>query len=160
MDKATLLEQVIKQVKELKNNTLQINEKIHLPSDIDEVAVKDCIEDNHEGLIFIKASICCQDRPELLSDLKKTIRSLHLRITSSEISFLEGRVKNEFVVTCEGNTSGSIMEKKSQLRNSLRKALESLLARISAQVEFSPRTLLAGSKRRRSSFESSFYSLS
>lgn len=155
MDKAALLAQVVTTVKELKNNASQTSQKILLPSDVDQVAVKDYVD--HRG-IFIKASICCQDRPELLSDLKKIIRSLHLHITSSNISFLRGRVKNEFVVACEENTSDSNnIDKKTQLRNSLRKALEDLLARISYQVEFSPRTLLAGGKRRRSS---SLYSLS
>lgn len=161
MDKATLLAQVIKQVKELKNNASQISQKIKLPSDTDEVVVEAFIDEMNPRTMLIKASICCKDQPELLSDLKKTIRSLHLKIMSSDIAFLEGRVKNEFVVACEGNTNGPNMEKyKNKLRTSLQMALESVLDRISAQVEFSPRTLLAGGKRRRSPFESSPYSLS
>lgn len=161
MDKATLLAQVIMQVKELKNNASQISQKTHLPSDTDEVTVEAFIDEMNPREILIKASICCKDRPELLSDLKKIIRSLRLKIMSSEIAFLEGRVKNEFVVACEGNTNCPNMEKnKNKLSISLQKALESILDRISAQAEFSPRTLLAGGKRRRSPFESSPYSLS
>lgn len=145
MDKAALLAEVITHVKELKNKAAEVSTQFTLPSDTDGVSV----EVNGDEL---KASICCEDRPELVADLRRAIRSLRLKITGAEISFLGGRVTNVFVMDCGTTTT---TKDKNHLRSSVQQSLESVLDRISAQAEFSPKTLLAG-KRRRSPFESTY----
>lgn len=102
MDKATLLAEVIKQVKELKKNTEESSKGYLIPMDNDEVKVEIEPYENGglNGSIPYKASICCDYRPELLSDLKQTLDTLKVQLVRAELSTLGDRVKNEFVYTC------------------------------------------------------------
>ncbi|XP_058749686.1 putative transcription factor bHLH107 [Vicia villosa] len=102
MDKATLLAEVIRQVKELKKNANEESKGYLIPKDINEVKVEiePCESGGVDGSILYKASICCDYGPELLSDLKQTIDTLQLDLVRAEMSTLGDRVKNEFVYTC------------------------------------------------------------
>ncbi|KAF3781117.1 Transcription factor [Nymphaea thermarum] len=99
-DKASLLAEVIQHVKELKRQTSEIAEASPVPTEIDELTV-DPDESCGEGKLIIKASICCEDRSDLLADLIKTLKSLRLRTLKAEITTLGGRVRNVLVVTGE-----------------------------------------------------------
>eukprot|EP00252_Welwitschia_mirabilis_P001792 TRINITY_DN11727_c0_g1_i1.p1 TRINITY_DN11727_c0_g1~~TRINITY_DN11727_c0_g1_i1.p1 ORF type:complete len:360 (+),score=33.39 TRINITY_DN11727_c0_g1_i1:405-1484(+) len=95
-DKASLLAEVIEHVKELKRLVEDIGQKSPVPSEADEVSVDHLDE---EGRLLLRASLCCEDRPDLLTDLIKTLRTLRLRTVKAEMATLGGRVKNVFVVT-------------------------------------------------------------
>ncbi|XP_016451322.2 transcription factor bHLH30-like [Nicotiana tabacum] len=97
-DKASLLAEVIQHVKELKRETSQITDTNPVPTEMDELTV-DNYSSDEEGNFVIKASLCCEDRSDLLPDLIKTLKSLKLRTLKAEITTLGGRVKNVLFVT-------------------------------------------------------------
>ncbi|KAL5096848.1 hypothetical protein RYX36_001175, partial [Vicia faba] len=102
MEKATLLAEVIRQVKELKKNSDEESKGYLIPKDSDEVKVEiePCESGGVDGSILYKASICCDYGPDLLYDLKQTLDTLQLELVRAELSTLGDRVKNEFVYTC------------------------------------------------------------
>ncbi|KAJ7943214.1 Transcription factor bHLH30-like protein [Quillaja saponaria] len=103
-DKASLLAEVIQHVKELKRQTSLIAETSPVPTEIDELTVDASDED---GKFVIKASLCCEDRSDLLPDLIKTLKALHLKTLKAEITTLGGRVKNVLFITGEDQDQSS-----------------------------------------------------
>ncbi|KAL2904976.1 Transcription factor bHLH30 [Bienertia sinuspersici] len=101
-DKASLLAEVIQHVKELRRQTSIIAETSVVPTESDELTV-DAASDDQDGKFVIKASICCDDRSDLLPDLIKALKALRLRTLKAEITTLGGRVKNVLFVTHEPN---------------------------------------------------------
>ncbi|KAG9154831.1 hypothetical protein Leryth_019559 [Lithospermum erythrorhizon] len=99
-DKASLLAEVIQHVKELRRQTSIIAETCAIPTEIDELTVDNETSDE-DGKFVIKASLCCEDRPDLLPDLIKTLKALKLRTLKAEITTLGGRVKNVLFITSE-----------------------------------------------------------
>lgn len=96
-DKASLLAEVIQHVKELKHQTSIISESNLVPTEVDELTIDN--DADEEGRLVIKASICCEDRSDLLPDLIKTLKALRLRTLKAEITTLGGRVKNVLFIT-------------------------------------------------------------
>lgn len=164
MDKATLLAEVINQVKQLKKTAGQLSDSYFVPLDHDEVGVER-IDGNggeeEEGITSFKAFICCEYRPGLLSDIRQAFDKLKVNLVRSEMSTLEDRVKNVFFFTTGEN--GAETESSSVLRvmNSVHQALSSIMekeksASAAAATEYSPRMMMFPSKRRKiSCFESS-----
>ncbi|XP_040997727.1 transcription factor bHLH30 [Juglans microcarpa x Juglans regia] len=103
-DKASLLAEVIQHVKELKRQTSLIAETSPVPTEVDELTVDASDED---GKFVIKASLCCEDRSDLLPDLIKTLKALRLKTLKAEITTLGGRVKNVLFITGEEDSSSS-----------------------------------------------------
>ncbi|CAN4124742.1 unnamed protein product [Withania somnifera] len=107
-DKASLLAEVIQHVKELKKQTSLIAETSHVPTEIDELTVDNATSDE-DGKFLIKASLCCEDRSDLLPDLIKTLKALRLKTLKAEITTLGGRVRHVLFITgddyyCNNNT--------------------------------------------------------
>ncbi|KAL4291329.1 hypothetical protein GQ457_14G026160 [Hibiscus cannabinus] len=99
MDKAALLGSAIDQVKDLKRKATEIGKAFAIPSETDEVTV-DC--DVPEDKMFIRASVCCDDRPEVFAELIRVFKGLRLNIVNAEISSVGGRIKSELIV-CDNN---------------------------------------------------------
>ncbi|KAH0668537.1 transcription factor bHLH30 [Solanum tuberosum] len=97
-DKASLLAEVIQHVKELKRQTSLISETSLVPTEIDELTVDNATSDE-DGKFLIKASLCCEDRSDLLPDLIKTLKALRLKTLKAEITTLGGRVRNVLFIT-------------------------------------------------------------
>ena len=95
---------MIQHVKELKRQTSLIVEMSTVPTESDELTV-DAIDE--DGKFVIKASLCCEDRSDLLPDLIKTLKALRLRTLKAEITSLGGRVKNVLVITGDEDNSNS-----------------------------------------------------
>ncbi|XP_073158451.1 transcription factor bHLH106-like [Henckelia pumila] len=99
-DKASLLAHVVQRVKELSQQTSQI---MHfdqtIPSESDEVAVT-CDDD---GKSVVRASLCCEDRVDLIPELIGVIKSLNLIPLRAEMVSLGGRIKNVMVLKGEKN---------------------------------------------------------
>nr|WIE96139.1 basic helix-loop-helix transcription factor [Loropetalum chinense var. rubrum] len=154
MDKATLLAEVISQVKELKKNATEASKGLLIPTDSDEVRVEPHDDILGDGTFSFRAFLCCDYRPELLSDLRQALDALHLNTVKAEISTLGSRVKNVFIFTSskEGNDSA---EARQLLATSIHQALSSVLDKVSASPEYSPRTTLPNKRRRVSFFDSS-----
>lgn len=154
LDKAALLAEVINHVKKLKSNALEISKGCIIPSDADEVRV-DVVGDGDgldDGMCSIKASLSCEDRPDLLADLRQTLQPLQLKMVRAEISTLGGRVKHDFVITCKESAEQNLSA------TNIRQALKSVLDRATTP-EFVPRTSFPSKRRRISQLEPSFSSL-
>ncbi|KAM0004051.1 putative transcription factor bHLH family [Helianthus debilis subsp. tardiflorus] len=107
-DKASLLAEVVQHVKELKHQTSIIAKQSTIPSEIDELTIENTSDE--DGRIVIRASLCCDDRSDLLKDLIKTFKMLRLRTLKAEITTLGRRVKNVLFVTGEDHHSISAIE--------------------------------------------------
>ena len=150
MDKASLLAEVIRHLKELKKNAAQACEGLMIPKDNDEIRVEE-----HEGGLngfpySIRASLCCEYKPGLLSDIRQALDALHLMILRSEIATLGGRMKNVFVIISCKEQSNEDAEHRQFLAGSVHQALRSVLDRFAASQD-----LLGIRKRRRISVYSS-----
>ncbi|KAK9154387.1 hypothetical protein Sjap_001867 [Stephania japonica] len=98
-DKASLLGKVIEHVKELKQQTAGIEELELFPSETDEVAVQSLLlpqtpPSSNSTTVMMKASVCCEDRSDLLPDLMETLKSLQLKTVRAEMATLGGRIRN------------------------------------------------------------------
>ncbi|CAM8979903.1 unnamed protein product [Rhodiola kirilowii] len=130
-DKASLLAEVIQHVKELKRQTSIISETALVPTEVDELTVD--ASDDEYGKVVIKASICCEDRPDLLPDLIKTLKAMKLKTLKAEITTLGSRVKNVLFVTGDDNECGSLEDgDEMQMQysiSSIQEALKSVVER-------------------------------
>ena len=131
-DKASLLAEVIQHVKELKRQTTLIAETSPVPTEIDELTVDTADED---GKFVIKASLCCEDRPDLLPDLIKTLKALRLRTLKAEITTLGGRVKNVLFITGEEDSSSDSNDQHQQLQEPLHYSISSIEEALKAVME-------------------------
>ncbi|KAJ4969720.1 hypothetical protein NE237_002819 [Protea cynaroides] len=123
-DKASLLAMVIQQVKELKQRTSDITELEMFPSETDEIAV---LSGDFYGRSIMKASVCCEDRSDLLPDLIQTLKMLRLKTLRAEMATVGGRIRNDLLVTGEGNSCCD-----DESIGFLRDALKSLVERSSS----------------------------
>ncbi|XP_044488640.1 transcription factor bHLH30 [Mangifera indica] len=130
-DKASLLAEVIQHVKELKRQTSLIAETSPVPTEIDELTVDASDED---GKFVIKASLCCEDRSDLLPDLIKTLKALRLRTLKAEITTLGGRVKNVLFITGEEDSISSGEQQQQQYSiSSIQEALKAVMEKTSGE---------------------------
>uniref|UniRef100_A0A0D6R7H8 BHLH domain-containing protein n=1 Tax=Araucaria cunninghamii TaxID=56994 RepID=A0A0D6R7H8_ARACU len=144
-DKASLLAEVIDHVKDLKRRASEIAKGNPVPTDVDELRVEaDADDKTSEGRILIKASLCCDDRPDLLADLNRTLLSLRLKTVKAEISTLGGRMKNVFFVTTSEQISGKDQESPSV--NCVQEALRAVMERTAN--ELSSGSLVANKRQR------------
>jgi UTP:GlnB (protein PII) uridylyltransferase len=104
-DKASLLAEVIQHVKELKRQTSEITEEeaCPLPTESDELTVD--AGSDEDGRLVVRASLCCDDRADLLPDLVRALKALRLRALKAEITTLGGRVKNVLLITADDDSS-------------------------------------------------------
>ncbi|KAG1365499.1 transcription factor bHLH106 [Cocos nucifera] len=99
-DKASLLAKAVERVRDLKQQTAEITETQLFPTENDEIVVLPSSSSNGQGSVF-EASLCCEDRSDLLPELIETLRSLRLKTLRAEIATLGGRVRNVLVVARE-----------------------------------------------------------
>ncbi|PON73808.1 Basic helix-loop-helix transcription factor [Trema orientale] len=155
MDKATLLAEVISQVKELKKNAAEASQGLLIPEDKDEVQIEPYYDNGEGNANFLfKAYLCCGYRPELLTDVRQALDALPLKMVRTEISTLGDRLKISFVFTCF-NENNNDAETCRTLASSVQETLSSVLDKASALAEYSPRTTLPCKRRRISYFDSS-----
>ncbi|RZR98635.1 hypothetical protein BHM03_00028023 [Ensete ventricosum] len=140
-DKASLLAEVIQHVKELKRQTLEIAEESPLPTETDELTV-DATNDE-DGKFLVTATLCCDDRPDLLPDLIKALKALKLRTLKAEITTLGGRIKSVLLITGE---DGSDHLQHEQSIASIQDAIKAVMERTSSADEAST---AGGIKRQR-----------
>ncbi|GER57656.1 basic helix-loop-helix (bHLH) DNA-bindingsuperfamily protein [Striga asiatica] len=138
MDKATLLGEVVSQLKELKTAAKHATEGLNIPIDTDDVNIEMI-----NGLFYIRASICCDYGPELLSGIKEALIDLPFRLSECKISTLGDRVKIVLIMS-----KGEKKEDTELLVTSLRAALCDIIKKASALAEY-PRQLHFPLKRQR-----------
>ncbi|CAJ1967790.1 unnamed protein product [Sphenostylis stenocarpa] len=124
-DKASLLAKVVQRVKELKQQISETTESETFPSETDEISVLSTTGDDGggdgDGRLTLKASLCCEDRSDLIPDLVEILKSLHLRTLKAEMATLGGRTRNVLVVTTDKEHG---VESIKFLHNSLKSLLE------------------------------------
>lgn len=116
---------MIQHVKELKRQTSLIAETSPVPTEADELTVDAADED---GRFVIKASLCCEDRSDLLPDLIKALKAFRLRTLRAEISTLGGRVKNVLFITGDDqDSSGEDQSQQQYCISSIQEALKAVM---------------------------------
>ncbi|OIW20796.1 hypothetical protein TanjilG_23176 [Lupinus angustifolius] len=150
MDKATLLAEVIGHLKELRANASQACEGLMIPKDNDEIKVEEQ-EGGLNGFPYsIRASLCCEYKPGLLSYIRQELDALHLMIIRAEMATLGGRMKNVFVIISCKEQNFEYAEYRHFLASSVHQALRSVLDRFLVSQD-----ILGTRKRRRISIFSS-----
>ncbi|GAB4847224.1 hypothetical protein Ancab_026233 [Ancistrocladus abbreviatus] len=123
-DKATLLGEVVRHVRELKKTTSVLTsptvtasstskgdvssgggkEESILPGDTDEVRLCQCDQDTS----IVIATLCCEDRPELMSDLTRALSSVKAKLVRAEMATVGGRTKS--ILWVRGVSGGGARE--------------------------------------------------
>ena len=62
----------------------------NIPSEIDEVTVEYLNESSNDETVYVKATICCNDRPELYAELNSAFNELGLSIVQSDLNRFGG----------------------------------------------------------------------
>ncbi|CAL9157275.1 transcription factor bHLH106-like [Musa acuminata AAA Group] len=97
-DKASLLAKVVERMKDLKQRTEEIADTQFFPTETDEIVVLPSSAPISGQRSTFEASLCCEDRSDLLPELIETLRSLHLKTLRAEIATLGGRVRNVLIL--------------------------------------------------------------
>ncbi|KAL9373580.1 hypothetical protein Peur_033200 [Populus x canadensis] len=119
-DKASLLAKVVQRVRELKQQTSELSGLESFPSETDEVTVLSG-EYSSDGQLIFKASLCCEDRLDLMPDLNEILKSLHLKTLKAEMVTLGGRIRNVLIIAADKDHS---VESVHFLQNALKSLLE------------------------------------
>lgn len=156
MDKAALLGSVIEQVKDLKRKAMDIGTSFTVPTEIDEVSIDQDPSQDEASInnntkvnyklkgnnnIVIKASVCCDDRPELFSELIQVLKALRLTAVKADIASVGGRIKNILVLCCKDSEDSVCL-------NTLKQSLKSAVTKIAASSSIAS-SCPARSKRQR-----------
>ncbi|CAN1759339.1 Putative transcription factor bHLH107 [Linum perenne] len=156
MDKASLLAKVVSNLKELERNAAEASEGLFMPMGVDELKVEQEGEALDGPPYLIKASLCCDFKPGILSDLKTAIEALHLSLMKAETATLEGRMKNVFVIASRRNEEHQEHTRGKQLlASSVHQAFRTTLNNFSASEELLLKSALPNKKRRISAFDGS-----
>ncbi|KAH6765296.1 hypothetical protein C2S52_014346 [Perilla frutescens var. hirtella] len=156
MDKATLLAEVVSQIKQLRATASQASEGMHIPMDTDEVKVEKLENNTGDGSFMLSASLCCEHWPDLLSDVRQVINNLPVRVLKSEISTLGSRVKIVFLITTvEGHTASASARELTV--SSVHTALNNILEKVSALAESAEQLFIPRKRQRGSCLDSSSY---
>lgn len=106
MDKATLLARVVEQVRHLKRKASEATtQSVPLPPETDEVSIELHTGSDSGGggggadrVIYIRASVSCDDRPDLVAGLAQAFHGLRLRTVRADMTSLGGRARHVFVL--------------------------------------------------------------
>ena len=128
-----MLAEVIHHVKELKRQTSLIAETSPVPTELDELTVADASDE--DGKFVIKASLCCEDRSDLLPDLIRTLKALGLKTLRAEITTLGGRVRNVLFIT--GDEDQQQQQQQQCSVSSIQEALKGVMGKASGAHEAS-----------------------
>ncbi|XP_057783872.1 transcription factor bHLH30-like [Salvia miltiorrhiza] len=90
-DKASLLGEAVRRVKELKKSAAELEEG---PSEADELKVWQC-----EKTGLMKAALSCDDRPEIIVDMIEALKAAEAKVVRAEMSTVGGRTKSVLWVT-------------------------------------------------------------
>jgi hypothetical protein len=122
MDKAALLGEVVRHVRELRAKASDATDGVPgagiPPGEIDEVGVVEEHVDDHQHRCCyggaghvprrVRAWVCCAERPGLLSDIGRAVRSASARPVRAEIATVGGRTRSVLELdVCDGDDDRS-----------------------------------------------------
>ncbi|XP_025680435.1 transcription factor bHLH51 [Arachis hypogaea] len=130
MDKAALLGSVIEQVKDLKRKAIEVSKAVTVPTESDEITIEYDPSARDESLkmknkVVIKASVCCDDRPELFSELIQVLKGLRLTAVRADIASVGGRIKGTFLLCSKDSEKGVCL-------GTLKHSLKSVVTKIAS----------------------------
>lgn len=136
-DKASLLAEVVRCIRELKKTTAELldgngkgDEFISnvFPGEADELKLSYIQGSGEEescgggcGSSTIKATICCEDRPEIMMEMNRALNSVQAKVVKAEMSTVGGRTKTILWVEVSGCGGGE------GLLTTLRRALKGVV---------------------------------
>jgi hypothetical protein len=134
MDKAAVLAETVRQVRELRKAVSGLEavcsgKDCVFPGEMDKLSLENC--DDEQGLV--KATFSCEDRPGLMSTVAKALRTVKGRVVKSEMVTVGGRTKSVLWVRgLGGGNEGIVM---------LRRALKVVIERpmLSGMISNNPR---------------------
>ncbi|TKY56883.1 Transcription factor bHLH51 [Spatholobus suberectus] len=132
MDKAALLGSVVDHVKDLKRKAMDVGKAITVPTETDEVTIDyhSAQDESYTKVnifkenIIIKASVCCDDRPEVFPELIQVLKGLRLTAVKADIASVGGRIKSILVLCSKDSEEGSVCL--STLKQSLKSAVNKI----------------------------------
>ncbi|XP_057441781.1 transcription factor bHLH51-like [Lotus japonicus] len=127
MDKAALLGSVVDHVKDLKRKAIDVSKASStIPTEIDEVTIDYHEAQDHESYIknTFRASVCCDDRPELFPELIQVFKGLRLKAVKADMVSVGGRIKSILVLCSKESEEGSVCL--STLKQSLKSAVNKI----------------------------------
>ncbi|KAL6533098.1 hypothetical protein OROMI_027210 [Orobanche minor] len=149
MDKAALLGRVVDHVKEQSKLAKEVSKSSTIPTETDEVTVdvhsdgggitsssssSSVQENNRNNNIYLKASVCCDDRPELFAEINGAVKGLALTVHQAEITSIGGRMKSNLVLCAMNNHSNNEQNTRATttttMTESLRHSLKLALSRV------------------------------
>lgn len=142
MDKAALLGSVIDQVKDLKRKASEISKNSLVPTETDEVNIDLEVPQSSSSSVFIRASVCCDDRPELFGELVRVLRGMKLTTVRADMASVGGRIRSILVLCSEDGEGGFCV-------SSLKQSLRVVLSRITASASVASNCRSIRSKRQR-----------
>ncbi|KAF7015154.1 hypothetical protein CFC21_029057 [Triticum aestivum] len=163
MDKAALLGEVVRHVRELQGRANDATEGVVdvVPGETDEVGVEedDCLlnrgpthdvdDDDPRWRRRVRAWVCCADRPGLMSDLARAVRSVgSARPVRAEIATVGGRTRNVLELDHICHEAGPASNRAVAL-STLRAALRTVLLNREELLAAAATTTVEGYKRPR-----------
>ncbi|CAD6218914.1 unnamed protein product [Miscanthus lutarioriparius] len=115
MDKAALLGEVVRHVRELRGeaDAAAASAAVAVPGEGDEVGVEEgqhCFCRGGERVTAntrrVRAWVCCADRPGLMSELGRAVRSVSARAVRAEIATVGGRTRSVLELDVGGHHDG------------------------------------------------------
>ncbi|KAG6479070.1 transcription factor bHLH30-like [Zingiber officinale] len=101
LDKAALLGEVVRQVRELRVRAEEV--AVVVPGEADEVGVEEdeeaardetkTVGGGQQGRM-VRAWVCCEDRPGLMSEVSRAVRSVRARAVRAEMVTVGGRTRS------------------------------------------------------------------
>lgn len=175
-DKASLLAEAVRCVRELKKTTTELaamgetddggfsyaagtsggggvrETKYMFPSETDELKLSYVGEEEEEswgaagGGGNLKAALCCEDRPEIITELVRALKTVEGKVVRAEMATVGGRIKCVLWVHVEGLNNGG-GKGGEEVAAAVRRALKVVVDRSNAVVNSSQE--LPGHKRPR-----------
>lgn len=113
---------VVERVRELKQQTSEIMQLDQtFPSEGDEIAVLQN-DDFLEGKSVVKATLCCEDRADLVPELIEILKPLPLSPLRAEMATMGGRMRNVMILAGD-------KDRTAEAASLLREGLKSLILR-------------------------------
>lgn len=135
MDKATLLARVVCQLKDLKKKSAETTQPplATIPAEANGVAVACYTEaaalTGYYGrpppataMLYIRASVSCDDRPGLHADLAAAFRAMRLRPVRADVASLGGRAQCDFLLCREEGAGRALRALEDGVRQALARA--------------------------------------
>ncbi|XP_062001493.1 transcription factor bHLH51 [Rosa rugosa] len=153
MDKAALLGSVIDEVKDLKRKAIEVSKAFMVPTEFDDLTVSQCdparegtlinstsINKIKDNSIMIRVSVCCDDQPELFTELIQVLKRLKLTAIKADIASAGGRIKS-ILVLCSKNSEEAVSI------STLKQALKLVLSKI-AESSVTPNCRIRSKRQR------------